>query len=155
MKLNILVFTVLSFFQITIINAQRSDNRPARADIEAQKIAFITSELNLTPQESQDFWPLYNAYRSDLQKLRKSEKMIRAEKTQAHKPSEKELDAAIKQEFANDRRKIDLDEKYFELYKTVLPISKVVAFYQAERDFKRELLKVLKERRDQGRMRSN
>lgn len=150
MKLNIFIFTFLSLFQLSILQAQNSGNRSARADIEAQKVAYITSELNLTPQEAQVFWPLYNAYRGDLQKLRKSGKTSRSETVQSDiKLSDKELDAQMKQEFANDRQKIDLDEKYYELYKTALPISKVAGFYQAERDFKRELLKVLKERRDQ------
>ena len=28
--------------------------------IQAEKIAFLTAELNLTPQEAQTFWPIYN-----------------------------------------------------------------------------------------------
>lgn len=154
MKLNIFIITILSVFQINLASAQRSNQRAGRAEIESQKIAFITSELELTPQESQNFWPLYNAYQSELQKLRQNEKSAKLKKAD-NTLSEEELIAAIKQEFANERQKIDLDEKYFELYKTALPVEKVVNFYQAEQDFKRELLKVLKERRDQGRMRSN
>jgi len=154
MKLNIFIITILSVFQINLASAQRSDQRAGRAEIESQKIAFITSELDLTPQESQNFWPLYNAYQSELQKLRQSEKSAKLKKAD-NTLSEEELIAAIKQEFVKERQKIDLDEKYFELYKTALPVEKVVSFYKAEQDFKRELLKVLKERRDQGRMRSN
>ncbi|NEN24846.1 hypothetical protein G3O08_15190 [Cryomorpha ignava] len=149
MKLNIVIIALLSFFQLTLAQGQNPDKRTARTDIEAQKVAFITSELNLTPQEAQEFWPMYNAYRTDLQKLRKGEIMRQSDRLQSDsKLSDKELDAEMKKEFANDRHKIDLDEKYYELFKTVLPVSKVVAFYKAERDFKRELLKVLKERRD-------
>ena len=29
-------------------------------EIQAQRAAFITTELSLTPEESQRFWPLYN-----------------------------------------------------------------------------------------------
>lgn len=149
MKLNILIFAFISLFQITMGHAQNAAKQSGRADIEAQKVAFITSELNLTPKEAQDFWPLYNGYRGDLQKLRKSGKMGHSQKLQSDiNLSDKELDEQMKKEFANDRQKIDLDEKYYELFKTALPISKVAAYYQAERDFKRELLKALKERRD-------
>ena len=149
MKLNIFILVFASFFQITTTQAQNAGKQYGRADIEAQKVAFITSELKLTPKEAQDFWPLYNAYRSDLQKLRKSGKMGHSERSKSdHVLSDKELDEQMKKEFASDRQKIDLDERYYELFKTALPISKVAAYYQAERDFKRELLKALKERRD-------
>lgn len=149
MKLNIFLLILLSFSQLTLIQAQTNNKQNARADIEAQKVAFITTELKLTPQEAQNFWPIYNGYRDDLQKLRKSVKMNESNKIQSETTlSDSQLDAKMKQEFTNDRQKIDLDEKYYELYKTALPVSKVADFYQAERDFKRELLRVLKERRD-------
>lgn len=148
MKQNIYFIAFLSLFLIPSLQAQNYDKRSTRADLEAQKIAYITSELSLTPKESQAFWPLYNAYRNDLQNLRKSGKINQGERISSQKQlSEDELDAQVKQEFANDRKKIDLDEKYYELYKTALPIDKVVAFYQAEHDFKKELLKALKDRR--------
>ena len=33
---------------------------PTRDEIQSQKIAFFTQELDLTPQEAQAFWPVYN-----------------------------------------------------------------------------------------------
>ncbi len=35
-------------------------------DIEALKVAFISKELDLTPEEAQKFWPLYNQYAKEL-----------------------------------------------------------------------------------------
>jgi hypothetical protein len=37
-----------------------------QADIEALKVAFISRELALTPQEAQQFWPVYNQYSREL-----------------------------------------------------------------------------------------
>jgi len=34
--------------------------------IEALKVAFISRELDLTPDEAQKFWPVYNQYAKDL-----------------------------------------------------------------------------------------
>lgn len=147
------LFAFLSFAQVGWTQ-QNQEMRARKADIEAQKVSFITSELELTPQQAQDFWPLYNAYRSELQKLRKSVNQIYNPGRDADKDlSEKEWDEIIKREFAFERQKTDLEEKYYELYKTVLPVSKVAGFYTAERDFKRELLETLKEKRGQQRMR--
>lgn len=37
--------------------------------IQAMEVAFITKELNLTPDEAQKFWPLFNQYRNDLRTI--------------------------------------------------------------------------------------
>ncbi len=147
MKINILIVSLVCFAQVSF--GQSSDRLTQRDELESQKIAFITGELKLTPEEAQNFWPLYNAYHAELLKLRKSERLGKLERRNADsRLSDKEIDAQIKQGFANDRHKIDLDEKYYEKFKTVLPVNKVADFYVAERNFKRELLKVLKDRRD-------
>jgi hypothetical protein len=39
---------------------------------EAIRIAFITKELNLSPEEAQKFWPVYNEYMEELRKARQS-----------------------------------------------------------------------------------
>ncbi len=36
--------------------------------IEALKTAYITKELNLTPDEAQKFWPVYNEYLGEMKK---------------------------------------------------------------------------------------
>jgi hypothetical protein len=35
-------------------------------NIEALKVAFISKELNLTPEEAQKFWPVYNQYSKEI-----------------------------------------------------------------------------------------
>ncbi|MFN5439343.1 MAG: hypothetical protein ACK5AB_05480 [Bacteroidota bacterium] len=32
--------------------------------LQAMEMAFITKELNLTPDEAQKFWPVFNQYRN-------------------------------------------------------------------------------------------
>src|SRR6478672_1216789 len=42
--------------------------------IEAIKVAFFTEQLNLTSEEAQKFWPLYNTYFAELKKARNENK---------------------------------------------------------------------------------
>lgn len=45
--------------------------QPGRGEkLEAIKVAYITKELNLTADEAQKFWPLYNQYFEELKKAR-------------------------------------------------------------------------------------
>jgi len=34
--------------------------------IQAMEVAYITKELNLSPEEAQKFWPVFNKYREDV-----------------------------------------------------------------------------------------
>ena len=61
-KITIVLFFLLlhSYF----CTAQQGDDRK----IEAIRVAFITRELNLSPQEAQQFWPVYNNYLGEVKK---------------------------------------------------------------------------------------
>jgi hypothetical protein len=46
---------------------------PAESDanrVEVVKMAYITRELNLTPEEAQNFWPVYNNYENEIKQAR-------------------------------------------------------------------------------------
>ena len=60
-------YFILSIFIIycaSPVNAQ-ADGRKAER-IQALKIAFITQRLQLSSEEAQRFWPIYNNYEKDL-----------------------------------------------------------------------------------------
>ena len=50
------------------IKAQDGDKTRAEK-IEALKIAFITQKLQLTTDEAQKFWPVYNQYENEIRSL--------------------------------------------------------------------------------------
>jgi hypothetical protein len=45
------------------------DRREHYQRIEAIKVAFITKKLDLTTEEAQKFWPVYNNYQKELMEL--------------------------------------------------------------------------------------
>lgn len=123
---------------------QRRDN------IDALHTAFITEKLNLTPEESQKFWPVYNQYHSDLQAIRKQ----RAENKQMIKKaggidnmSDADAQKLIANETDIETRELELRKEYIAKFEQVLSPQKVAKFYIAEDEFKLYLLKQLSERR--------
>ncbi len=83
----------------------------------ALKIAYITNKLNLSPEEAQKFWPIYNQYSAELKVAR--------------------LDAA-----RNNSSEIQLDEmilntrkKYNGQFSQVLSPQKVDIFFRSEKEF--------------------
>ena len=118
--------------------------------IETQKIAYITNALALTPAEAQQFWPIYNEFSDKNEELQKSFRKNNIEEKDVNPEtiSDKEaLDMADNQ-IIHAQQLLDLRKKYHIEFKKVLPAKKLLKLYQAERDFKKFLLKEIKERRD-------
>lgn len=64
----ILLLLFLTVF-ITAVYAQDDIGQlpeKKQENIEALKVAFISKELELTPEEAQRFWPVYNQYSKEL-----------------------------------------------------------------------------------------
>lgn len=125
------------------------DHREDRRDnIEAMKIAFLTKKLDLSPEEAQQFWPVYNQYTDKLQEIRKKRRMDNKEaKHNFDEMSDKDVEQAVDNEIVFRQKELDLQKEYHSKFKAVLPIKKVAKLYQAEEQFKRVLLDKL--RKDQ------
>ena len=54
------LLVILLIFVQGVGFAQERLSEEKRKEIESQKIAFFTKELDLSPEEAVKFWPLYN-----------------------------------------------------------------------------------------------
>jgi hypothetical protein len=112
-----------------------------REKVEAMKIAFITKRLDLTSEEAQKFWPVYNQMSKDLETLRKNRRGdIRDAREDFDSLSEKDLEKIVDNEIIFRQSELDVMKKYHSQFKQVLPIKKVALLYKTEDDFKRFLI---------------
>ena len=138
---NILV--ILLVFSINfLVKAQDGNRNPelrARMleKLESQRIAFITNKLELTPDESAKFWPLYNEFSKKRQELKRE------------KINSNDSDESIEENFDKEEKALQLKKSYYERFKSAIPVSKIAKLEDAEREFKQEVLRTLKERRRQ------
>jgi hypothetical protein len=151
MKNNLILFLAMAL--PCIVLAQNppkpgKPEKPARERVEAMKVGFITSQLELTPEEAQAFWPVYNKYSEELETLRKNRRENLAEaKKGIDELTDKELEKMVDSELAFRQAELDILKKYHPQFKQVLPLKKVAKLYRAEEEFKRKLLEMLQERR--------
>lgn len=117
-------------------------------NIEAQRIAFITQELSLTPDEAKVFWPVYNEYDTKRHELKKSFKESGDfHKTDYEKLTEKEANQILDNQIIEAQKFLDLRKEYHAKFRSVLPAVKVVKLYDAERDFQKMLMDKLRQHR--------
>ena len=75
----------------------------------AQKVAYITSELELSESESQKFWPIYNSYQSEIEQL-KADIDIKPSRDMSDKEAEDMMYALLE----NRSKEIDVQKKYIQ-----------------------------------------
>jgi hypothetical protein len=123
------------------------EQRPGKERIEAMKIGFITKRLNLSSEEAQRFWPVYNRFVDEQEKLRKNTKTnLIEELADPSALSDAEAEKTLQEMLQFKSNEAELIRKYTNEFKKVIPVQKVVLLFKAELEFKRELLKQLKER---------
>lgn len=132
---------LLTVFVASSLFAQRPD----REKIKALKIAHITEQLDLTEEEAQKFWPVYNANEDARNELR-ANSFEKRQDISADKLTESEAKALLLDFEKAEQQKTALNSKMLKDLLEVLPAKKIIKLYQAERSFKRKLIEEFKQR---------
>ena len=137
--LMVFLFTV-AFTNNSFSQRNEKDKSRLREKLNSHKIAFLTDKVNLTEDEAEKFWPVYNAYEEEKKAIRE-DKLVEALNADI---SEKEAEKALNSILEIRARELELDKKYINKFKTVLPASKVVKLIKAEKEFKAKMVGKLK-----------
>ena len=148
-----LIFLIsLSIFLIiqTNVSGQKSENNKERWEkYKSEKVAFLTTNLDLTPAEAQKFWPVYNQMdkeKSDVQRKRRElEHQVR---DAAETLSDKEIVLLTREYASNMEKEGALNKKYNEEFLKILPPKKVLKLYKAEGEFRMYMFRKYRERRN-------
>ena len=141
--------TIIGFTAISI--AQPGPKHEEKKEkVEAMKIGFITQQMNLTPEEAQKFWPVYNQMNNEIENLRKERQLSRENvKDNFETMTDPEFEKLINDELASRQKEFDIQKKYVAQFKAVVSIKKVAQFYRAEEQFKRKLLEKIQEKKQE------
>jgi hypothetical protein len=130
--------------------AQGERMKEKKEQIKALKVAFLTTELDLTTSEAEKFWPLYNTFDDKQFELRHQKMktlMKRMNDAGLDKMTEKEASAFLAQMESNEEELFLLRKKFTANLKTIIPAIKIIKLRKSEEDFNRKLLQ---QYRDKG-----
>ncbi|MFV5689427.1 sensor of ECF-type sigma factor [Flavobacterium sp. ZT3R25] len=130
--------------------AQGEKMKEKKEQIKVLKVAFLTTELDLTTNEAEKFWPIYNTFDDKQFELRHQKMktlMKRINDGGLDKMTEKEASAFLAQMESNEEELFLLRKKFTANLKTVIPAIKIIKLRKSEEDFNRKLLQ---QYRDKG-----
>ncbi len=139
----IFAITVVLTSICLLVNAQPMKGRAT--DIEAQKIGFITQRVGITADDAKVFWPVYNEYQTELRKIQSARRTQFTAMPRGNEMNEKDVENFIEKEFERKQQILNLEKRYHERFKSILPIQKIAKLYIAEELFKAELVRRIRD----------
>lgn len=133
------------------ISAMAQKQKPSEADLdkrfEAHHIAFVTTKLNLTSQEAEKFWPIYNKWQQEKKDLRKKQQELDETFTQDSTPTDQEAEKYIAAKLQFKQNELDLVKKYVPELRKALPTTKVAIALNLDRAMMFDFVKRAKAQR--------
>lgn len=153
MKRKILVFLALSMVISVTTGTILAQSQEQIEKFKEEQRKFYTEKLELTAQESKDFWPIYDDFMNRKMKLVEDE---RNTWTYAHKNADNLSDAEILQTqekaYNLKEKQLELEREYYQdKFLKALPAKKVLKLGKVEWDFRRHLLRELRREGDGNR----
>ena len=117
--------------------AQEKGKEIKRENKKAEKIAFISTKLELTAAEAEKFWPVYNASEAEFKLLKKEHKAAMGEKKKISEMSDNEVEKLLDTGLEIQQKELEIRKKYLVKFKEVLPIKKVAKLTRIEHEFRK------------------
>ena len=135
-----LIVVVLALFSLTRTAVSAHQERDWQEKMKAERVAFLTTAMELTPAEAEKFWPVYNSMEAE--RRASFGKVMRAYKALsdgvAAGKTDKELEVLVNDYTTANKNSHSIEAKYMPQLVKVLSVSKVAKLFVAEEEFRRQ-----------------
>ena len=105
-----------------------------RKDIRSIKKQIITANLNLTDSEATRFWPVYQQYSAEVEKINDTRTALIKEYSDDYGTlTDEQADSLIRRWLDTDIAASNLRQKYVPIFRKVLPGKTAATFFQLDR----------------------
>ncbi len=131
--------------------AQPTQNGKTRDKIKTQKVAFITEQLELTSDEAQKFWPIYNQFEKESREIKsKYFRPLRKQLREDVKISDSESNKLLEQIVEGENKMHLAKQTFISNLKTAISANKIIKLKAVEEEFNRKLLGKLRNHRNRN-----
>ena len=147
---NFRIFAAVAAFAIIAVSnalAQHPEKQSWHDKMMSEKIGYLTAKLELTPEEAQAFWPVYNKFAEKNKAQNKAVAEAYKALTQALKEgtaSDKEIDKLLDNYLAAKENQKENGKNEVAEYRKVLSSKKVAKLYVAEESYRRHQINRMK-----------
>lgn len=152
--LSITTLFLLSLF-CTVESVAQGPANPAErqrwiSEIRSYKHEFISKELNLTREQENAFFPIYDEMEEQIEKLNNETRELERRVSEDENASDLELQNAARTIFELKRAEGQIEMTYFDKFSEILTPRQLVQLKPAERKFTQQLINSHHRARRQG-----
>src|ERR1700733_9174634 len=115
MKRFILIWFIIVGVSLSAFSQDSTGTKGDGGRLRALEIAYITKRLNLSPEEAQKFWPIYNKYDEEIHRARQDFR-------------------GNKDEIRLEENVLNIRKKYSSEFSSALSPDKVNMFFRSEKE---------------------
>ncbi len=134
------IVAVLALFSLARTAAFAHQEGDWQEKMRAERVAFLTTAMELTPAEAEKFWPVYNSMEAE--RRASFGKVMRAYKALsdgvAAGKTDKELEVLVNDYTTANKNSHSIEAKYTPQLIKILSVSKVAKLFVAEEEFRRQ-----------------
>ncbi len=124
---------LLLFTPLTLVAQTSEEDQLTKEAVKANKKLIVARNMKLTEQEKKKFWPVYETYQEALRKVdEKAVKLIEDYAKHYESLSGDKASSLLKQYFAVEEERLQLQQSYVSKFEKAIPPQKVVRYYQIE-----------------------
>jgi hypothetical protein len=125
-----------------------------RDKINAARIAYITDQLGLTPEEAEKFWPIYREFSQNRAQLKQQYREMK-KNPDPNKTTEQNDEALVNLQFQIKQKELDLEKDYSGRLLKVISAQKLRTLPDAEKRFRQMILEQIQRRQTQQNRQQN
>jgi hypothetical protein len=115
-----------------------------KENLKSRKVSYFSNRIGFTTREAERFWPVYNEYSEKLDILKLEQRKLLSQFPNCEMMTEKEIKALLDAYVNSYAQESTLLQEYHKKFSAILPPSKVVRLYQAEDEFRKWLIDLLR-----------
>lgn len=118
---------------VPLLSQSNTEQKLDRVTIQANRLSIIAANVQLSPQQSDVFWPLYHEYRGELLGVNdRLALLIREYAANFQIMTDEKAEALLDELIRIDKDRMKLRESYVKKFKKVLPSKVVMRYFQVE-----------------------
>ncbi len=122
-----------------------ADNMEFDERFNTLRIALITEKLNLSSEQAEKFWPIFNDFSRERKEIKKK---LRNLDKKFEVMNDDEVKKSVDLMFELRQKELDLEKNYHLKFQKVISIRQIAELFRAEMHFKKKLMEQLKKRRE-------
>ncbi len=116
--------------------AQRPNQNIDPEKLQAARIAFITTRIDLKPEQAEKFWPIFNSYTDQREAVMKS---ISELNRGIESVSEEEAKSRVQKRIQLQQKMLEEEKNFSSLISKVISYKQLMMLHNIARDFNRHI----------------